>query len=618
MSSTPLYPSQQYNVPCPVYPACPAPTGTKVEVLKGVPEPKPFNINVGFETEFLKNLHGSVYIDPTCAKDYPLIIKGEVQAFANLSTIRITPTSTSQVTATTNVLTDGTREFVLSTVVPLRVNDVQANVPIIPDLGWNFRSPTLTELPVNHLPVTVYNGQGSTAGDIYFTVDASNFSPTVASVNLSFDAINYNNNTTNVALSSADTLSFRSESNGLTVTGNNTNDTINFGLRIDGNRAYNDIENPIGTDGLFAYHIPEFFETTTNTSITVLDSLGGAYPVGTVAVWSNNNLTTPLIVRKTGTVSPQWQALNTNIGFAPTPTAVANILSNVLTVTVPLRINTTLNTMSVPASNGQGYVFQSSDGSLNISDLGTGIMDWSVNSIVTVTDTSTLNLTPSGNNISGIVPMRVNGVAATLPSGSTAIGFNMQSSNNTIDITNPSAGNINLEVNLQDGDTSTVSVDVTGNVITASMPLEINSTAVSVAGTGPTVGYNILSNSLTLTNPANNQIRIETRQGYTSVQTDAITGGSNNLVPTGNDLIIVNPSVAYTSNRTRTLDVTGVQNGDTVTFSTLELTSADIAVNNYIVTAAAGPLLSVPVQLQPNSFYEFVYNSTAGNWIRTK
>jgi hypothetical protein len=621
MPKYPLYPTQQNCNPCtePVYNSCPAPSGTKIEVLKGVPEPKPFSIDVSFSDPFLDNLHGSVYIDPTCPKKYDLVIKGNVEAFTNLSLIKINQTSTANVTATTNNLNDGTKEFVLTTVVPIKVNGINAPVPILPNIGWNFKTPSATEVPVNHFPVIAYAGSGSTAGDVYYTVDLTNFNPAVSSVALKFDAINYDNNTVNINLNSTSPLNLKSASNAISVVGNDTSDTVSFGLRIDSTQP-NDLIDPVGIGGLVSYHIPRYFDTTVNTNITSLDSdpLANALPLGAVAVWKNNSLTIPVFIRRISNISPKWQVLNTTLTASPTPTAVATISSNNITVNVPLRINTTLTPVSQPALNGQGYAIQSQNGSLSITDLGNGIIDLTANTTITGIDTSTVDLTVSGTNISAIARLRVNNTTATLPPGSSPVGYNLYSGNSSINITNPTPGDINFELNIAVIDTSTVDLTLTGSSISANLPMRINGSPVSIAGSGPAVGYNILSNTLQITNPSNNDIRIESRSGYTTVQTDAVTGGSTDLAPSGNDMIIVDPTTAYTSNRTRTLQNAGAQNGDTVTFSTLELLNTDIAVNNYIVTAPTGPLFSTPVQLQPDSFYEFTFSSALGHWIRTK
>ncbi len=101
------------------------------------------------------------------------------------------------------------------------------------------------------------------------------------------------------------------------------------------------------------------------------------------------------------------------------------------------------NDTLISANNDQNLSYDNATKFLSITN-GTGVDLTALATGVSVSDTSTIDLTLSSGVLSAIAPMRYNGNQLSAPSGSVAIGPNFTS--NTLALTNPSAGTFNLEV----------------------------------------------------------------------------------------------------------------------------------------------------------------------------
>ena len=598
----------------------PLPTQQRISVMKGVCEPKPFNLDLDFsDVDALRNLQGYVYIDPCCGGSYSIKIRGEVAGFANLTNFVATSSNTLSFVGNTINLANGLKELTLTGNVPLKVNGSAVPIPGIAG-GYNFRNPTASELPINNIGVNVFAGAGSTAGDIYFTVDTTTLS---AGSNIrTFQTVNYDNTTTNINVAANAPFKIISASNALSIIGSDVNDSASLELRIDNATTYNEIT--VNSNGLLAYHVPYSVDTTTNINITYLDTDSGsaALPLGAVAVWKNTNTTgAGVLIRKVATTgSNQWQSISTlsnSVTVSDTSTVDLTLTGSNITASIPLRI-TNAGTIVTPPTGGTaiGYQMQSLGNSVAITNPSAGVVNFEVGTVVSVTDSSTVNLSSTGNNISADVPFRVNGVTVTPPTGATPVGINFTSSGSTVAVTNPTAGVINLESSFTATDTSTADVTVSGNTVAVVIPLRINgSTATTPAGTSP-IGYNISSTTLTITQPVNGEIAINSRNNYTGITVDTALTGTTNINSTGNILILVSPAGNLSANRIRNLSNTNAVQGDIVTVQTYDLNNTNLAGFSYQVTADTGALNATPISLQPNSIYEFAFNG--GAWIRTK
>lgn len=580
----------------------------------------PFLLSLDFnKVDLLKNLRGSIYIDPTCGGNYVLEVIGQVDGFANLSTFKTVSTNTLNLTASTVNLANGLKELSITGTVPLRVNDTLITAPGVP--GYNFRTPTPSEIPLDSLAVVANTGSGSTAGDIFYTVDVSSIQSALV---ISKYSTLYNGILTPIEVLTGNTLRFVSSSDALSLTGNNGTDTITIGVKLDSVSLYNDLS--VSTNGLLSYHIPYYIDTLANINITFLDTDSGAQalPLGALAIWKNNDiLTGGITIRKQNTSgSNQWVIVGstsggTLTGVADTSTVNLDVTSNIVSATVPLRITTLGTTVSLPTGSASiGYQFQSQGNTVAFTNPTAGVINLEVDTVVSTSNSSTANVTNTANNVSVVVPLRINNAAVTVPTGSTPVGYNITSTGGTITPTNPSAGVINLEASFLSADTSTVDMTVLGNSVSAVVPLRLNGVTASVPGGSVAVGYNLTSTTLSITQPNAGEIAINSRNGYTSINTDTSQTGTTNIASTGNDFIFVLPAGNLSANRIRNLSNSGAVTGSTVTINTYSLTSILLNSFAYQVTADSGVLNATPLSLAINTFYEFAFNGTS--WVRTK
>lgn len=272
--------------------------------------PKPFNLTLDFsKVPSLKDLRGYVYIDPCCPQEYKIEVQGEVAAFSGLATIKHTDTNSLDLTITETLLANGLKEFNVSGAVPLQVNGALVDAPPTPD-GYNFTDAPVAEITSGHLPVYAYKGAGSTAGQIFFSVDSAGLADEVTRA---YRTVNYDTAATSITTNSGDPFTIASSSNAITVVGSDASDSANIGLRLD-TASYNDVS--ITANGLLGAYTPEYIDTAANNAITSLDANSAAIslPVGRLAIWDNDSLATPVIVRKIANTGPnQWETLSTGL-----------------------------------------------------------------------------------------------------------------------------------------------------------------------------------------------------------------------------------------------------------------------------------------------------------------
>lgn len=128
-----------------------------------------------------------------------------------------------------------------------------------------------------------------------------------------YKTTNFNGSSIAITTPSNLDLNFKSLDNGLTILGNDANDEIGIGLRVDSNPS-NLLS--ITNNGLFASYNPIYVNTNVSSSVTTLDTTPSftSLPLGSVAIWDNNtNPTGGTWVRRISTSgSNQWEIIGTN------------------------------------------------------------------------------------------------------------------------------------------------------------------------------------------------------------------------------------------------------------------------------------------------------------------
>lgn len=272
---------------------------------------------------------------------------------------------------------------------------------------------------------------------------------------------------------------------------------------------------------------------------------------------------TPLFTVTAGnTVNPQTIVAGDNLKIlSGGGISTSTVNNDTVLVTLNAQLTDLVDTTITAPFDGQYLTY---DGILN---------QWTNKTLPSLTyvDSSTVDFTGNTAN----VPLRINGTGVTLPGGNIPNGYNFTSSGGTVNITNSSAGVINLEA-------SAGTPPVLSDLIAGTR------TTLTGSGLGKLIGVG--------------NVTVNNRSGYTSVQTDTLTSGIATVSPTGNDYIIINPSSAYTANRTISLGA-GVT-GDTITYDAQDMVASDIASFNYVVNG---------IPLTIGSVKQFIFDGSS--WI---
>ena len=575
---------------------------------------KAFNIAVNFnQVPLLAGLHGSIYIDPNVGGAHQLCIHGNIPAFSGLSTVKGFDTSTVDMTVDTATLQDGSTEISISAVSPHRVNGATAPVPTaLGVLGYNFRASnpaTDADVPLDHIPINVYAGSGTTAGDIYFSVAPSALSAVPAR---GYTAVDSDGSTTNLAVEQTDNLKIAASTDGLSVTGDDTTDTINIGINLDP-ASYNNLS--LSAAGLLSSYLPAYFDTGAGVVITTLDTLGGAQalPIGSIAIWDNDDASGggKLVRKIVGSGSNQWVNIDSDTGF---------------TVAGETGTNPTIEggqTLQIVGGTGIDTASDSSLKRLTIDVDSTVVLE--TDSISKLNDVNIVGSPAMGDHLvyNGTVftnetPDHIQnfGLAATIGSPHTIENGNTVLISGGTGINTQTTGVDEVLVSVdytqlydfQSTPTATMNTNSSAPMeVSVDVPMRLNGTPVTEPS-GISEGYNYISSdgSVSMTNPSAGTVDVKA-QVPKYYNKDVSTSGNVTLTPRTNSSK-TNIVASLTTGRDITLSATAVF-GDTIYLSTRNVTF-----NGQTVRVVDGTNSSTLTSITNNSTFEFVFDGT--NWNR--
>jgi len=576
---------------------------------------KSFYVSVNFnQVPLLAGLHGSVFIDPNIGGQHDLCIHGTIPAFSGLSTVKGFDTSTVDMTVDTATLVDGSTEISISAVAPNRVNGATAPVPTaLGALGYNFRNAdpaTDADVPLDHIPINVYAGSGTTAGDIYFSVAPSALSAVPAR---GYTAVGSDGSTTNLAVEQTDNLKIAASTDGISITGDDVSDTINIGLHLDP-AVYNNLS--LSATGLLSNFMPEYFDTGSAVVITSLDTLAGAQalPIGSIAIWDNDDASGGgrLVRKVSGSGSDQWINIDSDTGFTVAGDTGTNPViegGQILNFIGGTGIDTNSDnpakevTVSIDST-----VVTSADSIGKLNDVNLTVPPI-VGSYLVYNGTTFAPLTP--DYISNFSLAASFGAPHTIENGNTltilgGTGINTQTTaTDTVLVSVDYSGLYDF----QDTPTANITTNSTSPMdISVDVPLRLNSNPVTdPSGIG--IGYNYISSdgSVSLTNPSAGTVDFKaTIPRY--YNKDVSTSGNVTLTPSTNSSK-TNVIASLTTDRDFTLSATGAVFGDTIFLSTRNVTF-----NGQTIRVIDGSNSSTIATITTNSTFEFVFDGT--NWNR--
>jgi len=479
-------------------------------------------------------------------------------------------------------------------------------------LGYNFRASnpaTDADVPLDHIPINVYAGSGTTAGDIYFSVAPSALSAVPAR---GYTAVDSDGSTTNLAVEQTDNLKIAASTDGLSVTGDDTTDTINIGINLDP-ASYNNLS--LSAAGLLSSYLPAYFDTGAGVVITTLDTLGGAQalPIGSIAIWDNDDASGggKLVRKIVGSGSNQWVNIDSDTGF---------------TVAGETGTNPTIEggqTLQIVGGTGIDTASDSSLKRLTIDVDSTVVLE--TDSISKLNDVNIVGSPAMGDHLvyNGTVftnetPDHIQnfGLAATIGSPHTIENGNTVLISGGTGINTQTTGVDEVLVSVdytqlydfQSTPTATMNTNSSAPMeVSVDVPMRLNGTPVTEPS-GISEGYNYISSdgSVSMTNPSAGTVDVKA-QVPKYYNKDVSTSGNVTLTPRTNSSK-TNIVASLTTGRDITLSATAVF-GDTIYLSTRNVTF-----NGQTVRVVDGTNSSTLTSITNNSTFEFVFDGT--NWNR--